>query len=487
LPSSVKTYQDDPAVQSKRWVILIVLNLFTFMSTLDGSIVNIALPSISKNLHLAIAESEWVVTGYMLTICALILFFGKLGDMFGKIKLFKLGCVIFIAGSLLCGLSQSLFSLVASRVVQAVGASMTMSTNQGIITEIFPATERGRALGLIGTFVSLGSIAGPSIGGFIVSGLGWPYIFWVNVPIGLIAIILGWLFLPRDLIKTRAKLDIPGSLLFAASIVFIFAGLLLSQQTGFRDPRIIAALIGGVILFSIFLFVESRKKDPMMQLELFKNPLFSLSIFCGFLVFASNFCFNIVSPFYTQDILHLTPSESGLVLMLFPITMVVVAPLSGALSDKIGSELLTFIGLLLMVAAQIGLASLHQGSAVALVCMLTAMLGISSGLFQSPNNSLVMSTVKRTQLGIAGSINALVRNVGMVVGISIATSTLFGVMSHEAGRRVTALILNRPDIFIDGMHVVFIGSAGICLLGAVLTGWRLFQARKRKGQTRQTV
>ncbi|MDU5950894.1 MAG: MFS transporter, partial [Paenibacillus macerans] len=158
------SYQEDPQIQKRRWLILVVLNLFTFMSTLDGSIVNIALPVISKQLDLQVAEAEWVVTAYLMMICAAILFFGKLGDIVGKIKVFKWGMIIFTVGSLLCGFSSSLTMLVGSRLIQALGASMTMANNQGIITDIFPATERGRALGLIGTFVSLGSIAGPSLG-----------------------------------------------------------------------------------------------------------------------------------------------------------------------------------------------------------------------------------------------------------------------------------------------------------------------------------
>lgn len=472
------SYQEDPQIQKRRWLILVVLNLFTFMSTLDGSIVNIALPVISKQLDLQVAEAEWVVTAYLMMICAAILFFGKLGDIVGKIKVFKWGMIIFTVGSLLCGFSSSLTMLVGSRLLQALGASMTMANNQGIITDIFPATERGRALGLIGTFVSLGSIAGPSLGGVIVSALGWEYIFWVNIPVGLIAIVIGWRTLPGDRTKLGVKIDKAGSLLFPLFILALFSGLLLGQQIGYRDPRIIAALIIAAVVFIVFLWIETSKSEPMLQLSLFKNPLFSLSILCGFLVFVANFCFNIIAPFYTQSILNLSPSHAGLLMMLFPIVMVIVAPLSGALSDKIGSELLTFAGLIVMVIAQVGLAGLHGSSPIFLVGVWIGMLGLGSGLFQSPNNSLVMSKVPRTQLGIAGSINSLVRNIGMVVGITVATTTLFGVMSSLAGQRVTGLVPGRPDLFLSGMHVVFMTSATICLVAAVLTGWRLWSAKR---------
>lgn len=482
------SYQDDPDIQRKRWLILIVLNLFTFMSTLDGSIVNIALPVISKEMKLSVAQAEWVVTAYLMMICAAILFFGKLGDIVGKIKVFKWGMVIFTVGSLLCGFSFSLPLLVGSRLLQALGASMTMANSQGIVTDIFPAGERGKALGLIGTFVSLGSIAGPSLGGVIVSALGWEYIFWVNLPVGLIAIGIGWRMLPADRTKLKVKIDRVGSLLFPVFILALFSGLLLGQQIGYRDVRIVGALVLAAIVFLVFLWVEKRNEAPMLQLTLFRNPLFSLSILTGFLVFVANFCFNIIAPFYTQSILNLSPSHAGFLMMLFPIVMVIVAPLSGALSDKIGSELLTFAGLLVMVIAQIGLARLHDSSPIALVGVWIAMLGLGSGLFQSPNNSLVMSKIPKTQLGIAGSINSLVRNIGMVVGITVATTTLFSVMSSRAGRRVTGLVPDRPDLFLSGMHVVFMTSASICLVAAILTGWRFWSARRalRREQVRSS-
>ncbi|GGH15099.1 MFS transporter [Paenibacillus segetis] len=480
MNSILGSYQEDADIQKKRWLILIVLNLFTFMSTLDGSIVNIALPVLSKELGLPIAQIEWVTTGYLMAICAAILFFGRLGDIAGKIRIFKIGTVIFIIGSLLCGLSSSLSFLIISRVIQALGASMTMANSQGIVTDIFPAHERGKALGFIGTFVSLGSIAGPSLGGIIISSLGWEYIFWVNVPIGIIAIMMGWRYLPKDQVRVKAKIDVPGSSLFAIFIVTLFAGLLLGQQLGYDNMWIIISLIAAAITLALFLRVEFVRSEPLLQLSLFKNPSFSISILCGFLVFTANFCFNIIAPFYAQNMLDLSPFHAGFLLMLLPICMVIVAPLSGALSDKIGSELLTFAGLIVMVIAQFGLANLHGGSSLIVVGIWIAMLGIGSGLFQSPNNSLVMSEVPRTQLGSAGSVNSLVRNIGMVVGITVATTILFHVMSGEVGYRVTGLIPDRPDVFLTGMRVVFTTSASICLVAGLLTGWRMYKSQAVK-------
>ncbi|CAM4041297.1 MFS transporter [Saccharibacillus endophyticus] len=482
MNSAISSYQDNPQVQQRRWRILIILNLFTFMATLDGSIVNVALPTITGDLGLQLGHAQWVSSIYLMAICSFILLFGRLGDIFGKIRIFRIGTVVFVVGSLLCGLSGSLATLIAARIVQAIGASMTMANSQGIVTDIFPANERGKALGLVGTFVSLGSIAGPGVGGIMVSSLGWESIFWINVPIGVIAILLGAKLLPSDIRTSKKRIDGGGSLLFAGFIVSLIAAILLGQEIGYGDWRIIGLLLFAVASFLAFLRVESRIGEPMLDLSLFRNPLFTLSILCGFLVFVSMFCYNIIAPFYLQSIVGLSPSNAGWMMMIYPLVMVVIAPISGAMSDRFGSEWLTFIGLLLMVGAQAGLASLHEGSTLFTVGGFIALLGLGGGMFQSPNNSLVMSTVPRPRLGVAGSVNSLIRNLGMVVGIAVATTTLFGVMSNRAGYRVTGLIPDRPDIFLAGMHIVFTVSASICVVGALLTGWRLLTRKRRGGE-----
>ncbi|GAW98906.1 major facilitator superfamily transporter [Secundilactobacillus mixtipabuli] len=183
---ATESYLTDQRVQKHRWWILAAVGLFTFMSTLDASIVNIALPVISGDLNVPMNQAEWVVSIYLIVICSLLLLFGKLGDSIGKIRIFRIGTVLFVFGSLLAGSNGSFYLLLAARIVQALGASMTMANNNGIITEVFPFSERGRALGMIGSFVALGSIAGPGLGGIVLSHLSWGYIFWLNVPIGVI-------------------------------------------------------------------------------------------------------------------------------------------------------------------------------------------------------------------------------------------------------------------------------------------------------------
>ena len=206
---------DNTSKYNNIWLILIATCLFTFMSTLDASIVNIAMPTMSKSLSIDMSDAEWIVSVYMITICCLLIFWGKISDTVGKVKIFKIGTFIFILGSLFCGISPTIEILLLSRIVQALGASMTMATNYGIITENFPPEMRGRSLGILGSFVSLGSIAGPGIGGVILQRYTWHYIFLINIPIGLFAIILGYFVFPKS-----KKKDIPLNLDFLGFFLF---------------------------------------------------------------------------------------------------------------------------------------------------------------------------------------------------------------------------------------------------------------------------
>ncbi len=275
------TYQDNPIVQKNRWLILIAVASFTFMSTLDGSIVNIALPVISKDLNIPMNQVEWVVSIYLMTACACLLVFGKLGDSIGKIKVFRLGMIIFTLGSFLCGFNHSLGLLLVARIIQAIGASMTMATNTGIITEVFPMSERGRALGSIGAFVSLGSIAGPGIGGVILGQLPWGYIFWINIPIGILTFILGTKVLPKDIHRSGHPIDTKGFGLFALFIITLFGGIFIGQEIGFTRILPIILFIAAILSFTGFILVEKRVKLPLITFGIFKNQTFSLSLLCA--------------------------------------------------------------------------------------------------------------------------------------------------------------------------------------------------------------
>lgn len=477
------TYLEDKVVQKNRWWILVAVSMFTFMSTLDGSIVNIALPTISKDMQVPMNQSEWIVSIYLMMVCACLLLFGKIGDSWGKIKIYRIGTLIFVIGSLLCGFNHSLAFLLFARVIQALGAAMTMATNTGIITEVFPMNERGRALGMIGAFVSLGSIAGPGLGGLILAHFSWAYIFWINVPVGIITMVISEKFLPKDITLSGQKIDMGGFAAIAATIMTFFGGVFLGQEHGFLTliPLVLFAL--AIISFIVFLYVEKKVKLPLITFSIFKNKVFTMSLITALLIFSSNFFVNVVIPFYLQSARGLSPSYAGLLMMVFPFLMVIGSPLSGYLTDKIGPEILVLIGLGMLSVTQLMYMFMHADSPLWYYVITTAIMGLGNSLFQSPNNTMVMSSVTKENLGVAGSLNSFARNLGMVIGISMATTILYDAMSSKMGERVTTYIANRPDVFIYGMKITFLGSFLLCLVALLLTLYRV----KKQGGIRKHV
>lgn len=462
-------------LNKNRWLVLVAIGLFTFMSTLDGSIVNIALPVMSKDMRIPMNQTEWIVSIYLMTVCACLPLFGKIGDSIGKIKIFRIGTLTFVIGSLLCGVTHTFELLLFSRIIQAIGASMTMSTNTGIITEVFPISERGRALGMIGAFVSLGSIMGPGLGGVILAKFTWEYIFLINVPVGLLTIILGQKVLPKDSTKSGNPIDFLGFLLFATTILTLFGGIFIGQELGYVHTLPIILIIIALMSMILFYRVEINRDNPLIQFSLFKNKVFTLSLLTASMIFVTNFFTNVVIPFYLQNTRGYSASFSGLLMMVIPFTMIVGSPVSGYITDKVGAKLLTFVGLILITISQVLYLVLGQQTSLIFFVFASIFVGLGNALFQAPNNTLVMSNVEKKDLGVAGSLNSLARNLGMVIGISLSTTVLYAAMSHNYGQTVTTYISGRPDVFIYGMHAVYMTSFVICLIATILTGIRFFK------------
>lgn len=465
---------EEADINKNRWTILSILVMVTFMATLDSSIVNVALPVMAEKLNVTSGQIAWVVSAYLITIVATILIFGRLGDIKGRIKVYTFGLVLFTIGSLLCGVTHSLAFLIGARIVQAVGAAGVMANSQGIVTQVFPPHERGRALGITGSFVALGTLVGPSLGGFIISVARWEALFWINVPIGIVIFFLSLRLLPKNEKTMEEKLDIPGALLFVFAMVPLFAALGRGQALGFNHPVILTGFLVSLVSFSVFLLVESKVQKPLLHMQIFKNKWFSISIFCAFISFIALSCSNIILPFYLQDVLTLSPGTAGLFMTVYPLVLTLVSPVSGYLSDKIGSEILTCIGLVLTSISLVLMSTLNEHPSFIMMGLFIAIMSLGNGLFQSPNNSLVMSTVPKDKLGIGGSVNALVRNLGMVCGIALATTLLYGGMSSKIGYRVTGYVEGRNDAFIFGMRIVYITAAVICMVGALVTAFRLY-------------
>lgn len=358
---------------------------------------------------------------------------------------------------------------------------MTMSNSFGITTSSFPAEQRGRAMGVIGTFVALGSVAGPALGGLVLSFLPWNYIFLINVPIGILAIIVGNFSLPKNEAPSQSsKLDWFGTGLFTLFIVSFFFAMLQGQQTGYGSPLIISSFIVALIAIVTFIIVEKRSASPLLDLSIFKYADFTLGLIAALFVFVNGFFYNVLVPYYLVNARGLSSGMSGALMSLVPLTMVVSGPIGGVLADKIGGAKIAVVGLTLLLISQILVVDFDMQTEYWYFVSVSILTGIGLGMFQSPNNSNVMSAVPRDRLGIAGSVNALARNLGMILGVSLSTSSLFLTMSMKVGKTITTYPTGDNDLFIYGMRVAFIISAALLVVADAIVIGRFLRMRKTK-------
>ena len=453
--------------QKNGWWILVSIGTFAFMSNLDSSIVNIAMPLMAKQLRVPMNEIEWVVSSYLIVLTALLLFFGKLGDIYGKVKVFRIGTIVFLLGSFLSGLQINFPFLLVGRVIQGTGAAMTLSNTYGITTSTFGVKERGRAMGFVGTFVALGAIAGPGLGGLILFRLSWGYIFWVNLPFGIFAVILGAIVMPKNFQTTPGSIDWLGFMNFAILIVSLFLGVFIGQEIGYAAP--VPLILFAIALITLYGFYRTEKHadNPLMPLTLFKIKPFTYGLGAAILIFLSNFFTVVIVPFYLEDARQLTAGQAGALLIIFPVVMVFAGPLGGWLADKFSPATVASAGLLIVAIAQTLYIFLTLTSPIWVYVAITIVMATGTGLFQSPNSDIVMSVVPKNSLGSAGSLNALARNIGMISGTALSTTALFVGMSIKAGFHVTTYLPKQPETFIFGMHVAFAISL-LIIIGALI-------------------
>ncbi|MFT8713982.1 MAG: MFS transporter [Leuconostoc pseudomesenteroides] len=458
---------------------LVSIGLFTFMSTLDGSIVNVALPTIARELAIPLSQATWVVTIYLVIISGLIVLFGRLGDLLGKTTIFRYGMMIFTIGSLLSGINLGLPFLLFARSFQAIGASMTMSNSFGITSTLFPPNQRARAMSIIAMFVSLGSIAGPAIGGLILSIANWSYIFWINVPIGAIAFWVGNRYLPKEKpLGTLSEVDWLGACQLLMTMLLFFLGMNSGQSIGWHHILVWLLLLLSGLTFASFIWQEKRSPSPLLNLHIFDNHTFGVSVVLSAMFFTVNAYVNILTPFYLQNFRGWSAGMAGIIMMSIPASMFVFAPISGILSDRYNKEIITLIGISGLIVSQIGFLIFGQATPIWLIVTILLLTGMSAGIFQSPNSALVMASVNKQYLGIAGSINALGRNVAFVFGNIFATTILFLLMSRQAGHRVATYDPQHPSLFMTAMHNSLYFSLTLAIVAWLLTAKRLFQTKK---------
>ncbi len=470
-----------------KWWVLSAVACGTFMATLDSSIVNIALPTLTKSLGADLVRIKWVVIIYLLVITCLLLPWGRLADQWGRKKIFQLGFGLFTFGSLFCGASATLGWLLASRALQGVGAAMLMANGPAIITAAFPSRERGKALGTLAMVVSAGLVTGPSVGGLLISTFGWRSIFLVNLPVGILGIFLAQKNIPQDPVRKHLlPFDWAGAflqfILFLGLIVGVDPPMIsVSGGAAFPVPRLVLGVLTLAVAL-IFIRVEAEARAPLFDLSLLKDRTFWTANLASFLNFVAYSAVTVLMPFYFEEVLHLTPDKAGVLMTAIPLSILVVAPLSGRASDRFGSRELSVIGALVGALGLFSMGGLwgvgmSPASGLGAVLLGLGSIGLATGLFQSPNNNAIMGVVPASKLGVASAFLATVRNLGLVIGTGLATG-LFTWRRSVSGD------------FVSAFHFTLVFAGALATLATLVsffkTGGLEPSAREAHGAQKQT-
>ena len=442
------------------------------MAVLDANIVLIALPKISADLHASPFESVWIIMGYILVNASLLLSFGRLSDMFGRVRLYNGGFALFTVGSALCSLAPNGISLVLFRLVQGTGGALIFSNAAALLTDVFPPTERGRALGLNQVAGTFGSVIGLALGGILAgSFLGWRSIFWINIPFGAFATTWAYFKLKETSQPRRGeKLDPVGNILFAAGLTISLLGLMLGALLGWSGIYV-GAVGAGVLCMIAFVIAETRVKFPMMDMSLFRIRAFAAGMGSNLLASVARGGFSLILVFYFQGVLLLDAFTAGLRLIPFSVAFVTFGPLSGYLSDRFGSRRFATTGLLVVSVALFWLGLFPFGDYGQMVIPMV-IAGIGGGMFVAPNVASIMNATPAERRGVASGMSSTLINTGfllslamafVVMAASVPTSVLQEIFSGSA----VAINPTILDSFTSSLHGLFLLMGFISLFAAI--------------------
>jgi len=460
-----------------KYTVLTNTTIGAFMSQLDGNIVLIALPTITRSLNASAFEALWVLMGYILMTAVLLLAFGRLADMYGKVRLYNLGFAVFTIGSGLCSLSINGGMLVFFRLLQGVGAALIWANNAAILTDAFPPNERGRAIGVNLVAGISGSVIGLILGGILTVALGWQSIFWINLPIGAFATFWAYKKLRELGTVHHERIDLPGNVLFAGGLTAFLVGLTLGALSGYTLVDV-ASMGAGLLMVCGFVYVELHSRTPLMDLTLFKIRAFSAGIFSNFLASIARSGVSLVLTIYFQGVLIYDAFKAGLALIPFAVAFVSLGPLSGYLSDKYGPRFFTTTGLSISTAGLIGLALIPVNVSYTVLALLMVLVGAGGGMFVAPNISSIMSSAPVTRRGVASGMSATLVTTGALLSLSIsfavlATSIRINVLQAIfAGLPLPSGATPSVDLFIGPMHTIFLIMAIMSLVAIVPSALR---------------
>jgi EmrB/QacA subfamily drug resistance transporter len=456
----------DPMGDKNKWMILSAVMLGVIMGPIDGSIVNVVLPTIANYFRTDYALVQWVPTIYLLSICSFILVYGRLGDMFGYKRIFLTGLACFAAASLLCGLSRNIWMLIIFRVIQGLTVAMQMALGMAIVTSAFHPKERGKAIGIYATAIALGLMLGPVLGGVVAHYLSWRFIFFINVPIGIIAFLWGVRIIPSGEKKSGQRLDMVGA---ALAFAFLFSLMLYANRgetLGWFSGWGLVLLLSAIVFGWFFVQVERRAQQPMLNLKIFSNRRFSFACLSSMLNFMGLYTVVFLTPWYLADALRRDVLTIGMVMMAFALLLFFIGPLSGMLSDRIGHRGLGISGMLIHATGLVLLSRLGSAADNLDVALRLMVCGFGAGMFQSPINSAVMGSAPAKFRGIASSLLAVMRNTGMAFGIAVSGAVVYNLAPFTARGQAGPFSGAHLDIFINSLHWGYLSGALFSLLSA---------------------
>ena len=466
----------------KKWWAMLGIGLGTLMFTLDTSVVNIALPTLIKAFNSSFATTELVVTSYLLVITSLLLGAARLGDIWDKKRLYLSGLTVFTIGSLLCSLAPSIHFLIGFRVVQGLGAVFMAALNFAIVTEIFPSSQRGKALGFLGTTVSIGVALGPTIGGYLIDVLNWRAIFFINVPVGLVAGYIVTRFVPKLKHGGRGKFDAIGTLILIVTLSSFTVGMNQGQERGWDNQTVV--ICGAIFVLGLigFIIAESRIKQPILELDLLRNFQLSLALLTKLIVFIVLSGIVFILPFFIEQVMQYSTGQTGLLMASEPLLGAIFAPIAGTLSDRFGSRIISLCGLILMAIGCYCLSTFDaQLTDLGYIARITP-FGIGLGIFQAPNNSTIMGEAPQGKMGVASGLLALSRSIGQTMGVPIMGSLLvaFTIGSSSGSSRATAIESVSTGALVGGIKSTFLVATVIMSLNVVATIVKFWQHRQEK-------
>lgn len=464
-----------------KWTVLGVTTIGALMSALDATIVILGLPVMMKDLHANMLQMVWVIMGYILVTTVSLLSLGRLADILGRVRMYNIGFVIFTIGSALCGLAATPIELVLFRVLQGTGAAMAMVNGVAIITEAFPVHEHGRALGINAVTWAIGGILGPVLAGFILSIGHWRWLFFINVPIGIIGVTWGFLSLKEISVRPKdQKFDVPGALTFSLGLVILLMALTLGVRQGWSSPFVLSlfGLFAAMVVF--FLYWENHTASPVLDLNLFRNRVYTFSSLSAMLQALALFAVQFLIIYYLQDVRGYDPLSAALLILPLPIISAVVAPLAGWVADRLGARVPATLGLLVQALALALMARLTGNSSYHQIAFDLGLMGLGVGMFFSPNISAAMTAAPGYRLGVASATLTTMRQTGMVTSFALSLAVAAGTLPRDVVMRLFVgknLGLTRAlaDAFVVGMHNAFYASIFLCLVAA---GFSLVRGRE---------